>query len=818
MTGEEFAYGWAVMRDGIEKTVDIPHDAMIDRPRRKDAPAGAHNGWFPGGRAVYRRSFRMPADADERSLALRFEGVQGEAAVRVDGRLLAQWHSGYREVIVPLDGTGAPGAEVSIEVDVDHTGHPDSRWYTGTGIYRDVTVLDRPRAHIVADGIRTSFAGDGTLGHLSVDVETSAAVVAGDEIVARLVDAQGRDETIVASASAEPRDGTLTLEVDRPRLWSAERPDRYRLEVAVRRDGIELHTVSALIGLRTVTADARRGLRVNGDTVLLRGACIHHDNGLLGAATLRSAEFRRARLLKEAGYNAVRSAHNPLSRHFLDACDELGLYVVDELTDVWFLPKTTHDGADRFASAWRSDARSMVRKNRLHPSVIMHSIGNENPETATAEGVRIAAEIVDFLHAEDPRGLVTTGINFMLNAVSKPERGAGAPSLPDTTVDNSDPSLLTSTMINVIANRLGPITQAVSRLPAAERRTKDVAAVLDVVGYNYAWGRYRRDARHHPARVILGTESFAGDLARIWPRVEAIPAVIGDFVWTGWDYLGEVGIGSWTYEPGRRGTAFGKSFPHVIAGPGAIDIVGTPGAPVAYQRAVWGLSDAPEIMVRPLDVSNRPASRTAWRSTDAIASWSWPGHEGERAEVEVYSDCDDVELLLDGRSLGRKRAGRRAGYRARFRVVYAPGELTAIGYRGGREVSRAVLRSAGSARLALRLDTRDGSGADAWFVWVEVADDDGIVDTTADVSVELAVEGATLAGFGSANPAPAAETSFADRVSRTYRGRALAVLRPRADCPPVTIAAHSDAHGDAVLVIDPSADAATARTSTKGAR
>lgn len=806
--------GWQLRSgDSAATAVSVPHDAMIGAPRSADEPSGAHQAWFSGGIHSYRRQIRVPDDAAKRWVAVRFEGVQGAAVVRVGGAEVARWNSPYREVVVPLVGIGDAGGELTLEVDVDHTALPDARWYPGSGLYRDVTLFDLPLAHLVRGGSRLAFRRRSAGGAADITVRVSAAVTDTDEVRCRLVDrGPGGQEEIVGTAVAAPADGAARASVliEHPRPWSAGDPHLYTLETALIREGAVIDVVRERVGLRTIEVDARQGLRVNGATVLLRGACVHHDNGVIGATTLRAAEFRRVRLLKDAGYNAIRSSHNPASRHLLDACDALGMYVIDELTDIWFLAKTAHDRADEFDESWPDDALSMVRKDRLHPSVIMYSIGNENPETSTARGIRAAGDMTAFLHAHDDERSVTTGLNFMLNAVSKAETGQGSPTLaapaeaadPSRPAREKRPSVLTSTMINVLANRLGTVTQLVGSLPSAERNTVGVAAALDVVGYNYGWGRYRRDARRHPERVMLGTESFAGDLVRTWPRVKAVPALIGDFTWTGWDYLGEVGLGTWLYGAGSRANAFQKPFPHLVAGCGAIDITGIAGAPVALQRAVWGLADAPEITVRPLDVSGRKALKTAWRSTDAVRSWSWPGHEGERAQIEVYSDADTVELLVNGRSVGRRRAGRRARYVARFTVPYAPGDLTAIASRGGHEVARSTLRSADtSLRLRLRAEPLDPDAPDARYVWAEIADDHGIVDATAQVRVDLDVAGGVLVGFGSAAPAPGSAASFTDTGHETYRGRALAVIRPGGGS--VSVTARSTSHGEAALTLSP---------------
>ncbi len=760
--------GWSV--DG--RPVRLPHDAMLAEPRTARGGTGVHGGYFPGGRYRYAKRWTAPA-ADR--LHLVFEGVYGKARVLVDGEPIAGCDSGYREWTVPLDGVVTAGREHLIEVDVDNREVPNGRWYTGAGIYRPVWLEELPAVHLARDGIRV-HTGDGVV---EIGVDVAGPAPEGLTVAVTLGDA-GESSAPVVGGTAR-----LRLTVPQARLWSADDPYRYETTVRLLDGDAELHRRTLRAGLRTLHVDAERGLLVNGERVLLRGACVHHDSGVLGAATFRAAEFRRARILKANGFNAIRSAHNPISRDLLDACDEIGLYVMDELADVWYEPKTAHDAAARFAGTWQDDARAMVAKDHAHPSVIMYSIGNEITETATARGVATARELHDFVTGLDPHRPTTVAVNLVLNVMAS--HGASP--------FNKEPTEVSSTAANFMADKLGALMRLLSRLPVADRVSRDAFAAVDVAGYNYAYGRYPGDRKRHPGRVILGTESMPGDLPRIWELVERVPGVLGDFMWTGWDYLGEAGIGTWAY--GEQPGGIQKPYPALIAGPGAIDITGLPGAPALLARAVWGRLDAPAIAVRPLDHAGERTLRTAWRSTDAVASWSWQGCEGRTAEIEVYSADDEVELLLDGRSLGRRRPRR---FLARFRTPYRPGELTAVGYRAGRETGRSTLRSAGPARLRLNVESeaRTADGQDLAFVHIELADDHGTVQTLAKDTVTVAVTGpGELAGFGSA--APATEETFTGDTHTTHYGRALAVIRA-ADRPgTITVTATSRNHGTATF-------------------
>lgn len=784
--------------DRVGTAVRLPHDAMIGETRSADAGTGNHGGYFPGGRYVYRRQWTAPRDAGDRRYRLRFEGVYGDTRVLAGGREIARSQSPYREFTAPLDGISA-GTSVLIEVDVDNSHVPGSRWYTGSGIYRPVWLESVSPVEFSRDGVHVlthaiGAGADGNEALVDVVVQLDGDVPDGATVSAELSDS-GRiaasGDTVAASGTAE-----LRLTVPDARLWSADHPNLYDLNVRVHADGTVLAERHERTGLRTLDVDARRGLRINGQPVLLRGTAVHHDNGPLGAATFAAAERRRAKLLKDAGYNAIRSAHNPLSRAFLDACDELGLYVMDELTDVWFRPKTPHDESSRFRAEWPIDAADMITKDRNRPSVIMYSIGNEIAESATAAGVEVARDIQAYFAEHDPTRPTTIAVNPLLAMMaSRSGQKDEAGELPP------ERKPATSTAANQAAAKMGRLMVLASTLPAADRATRDVFSVVDIAGYNYGYASYKGARRRYPDRVIVGTESMPGDLPAIWKRVTSVPGVIGDFSWTGWDYLGEVGLGYWSYGSEQGGIA--KPYPGVLAGCGVFDITGTPGAALMLAQAVWGITDDPGVAVRPVDRASERPNKTPWLASDAVASWSWHRCTGT-TEVEVYSAHDRVELVLNGRSLGRRRAGAAAGFVARFRVPYEAGELVAIAYQAGREVGRTALRTANDLRLQLRAESNRLSGPDDLaFVWVELADDDGTVDFATEDEVTVTVTGAgTLVALASA--APETTGTFTDAVHHTHRGRALAIVRGGDTDGPTTVRATSTGHGEAVLTLQTS--------------
>ncbi|MDT0184029.1 glycoside hydrolase family 2 TIM barrel-domain containing protein [Microbacterium sp. ARD31] len=797
MATAPFTRGWELRRErDVEYTrVDLPHDAMIGERRSAGESSWAHGAYFPGGTYRYRKVWTPGSEITGKEVALRFEGIYRRSRVMLDGRAVGGSPSGYREFEVRLDPHLREGVEHTIEVAVDNAQTPNARWYTGSGIYRPVWLEVRDRVHLVEGGlaVRTRLAGSTAI------VEIDAAIANPDGESVDVVVTLRRDRDVVGERGAVTGGATAAVDLSVPdaAVWSAESPSLYDLEVVLSVDGVERDRTSRRIGLRTVVADTRRGLLVNGTSVILRGANIHHDSGVLGAATFPAAERRRIRILKDAGFNAIRSAHNPASRALLDACDELGMYVMDEAFDGWYDHKTEHDDADLFEDSWRDDLGSMVAKDRCHPSVIMYSVGNENGEAFSPRGRRTAAAMAAELRRLDPSRLTTIGVNLVGAAFAGLAKSHEKEL--DERVAKAAPDM-TSTALNVISNRFGFLMSRFPKLRGADRATSELFTHFDVAGYNYGTARYEIDAVAHPDRLVIGTETMPGDLARNYALSKRLPTVIGDFVWAGWDYMGEAGGGAWAY--GTRTAPFLKPYPQLTSQMGIFDITGVPGAAIRLAQAAWGMLAAPAIAVRPLDVTPGPIARSSWRSTDAIESWSWAGHEGERVEIEIYSDDDEVEVLIEGRSLGRVVAGETNGFLARFRGYFERGTIEAIGYREGRGVSRSQLRTAGPARLRLIAESELEIVGDVVFVRLELADDDGVVDAAASDTIVVRVDGpAVVAGFGSG--APATEESFTDLVHSTYRGRALLALRSTGDTGAVTLTASTRTHGDARLTLSP---------------
>jgi beta-galactosidase len=746
-------------------SVGLPHDALRDEARDPAVPARGAGGYFPSGAFSYEKVFEVPEDWRGCLVRLEIQGAYRRAQVFVNEELAGNRADGYARFFVDITPFLSFGEQNRVRVEV-RSGE-DSRWYSGAGLHRPVLLHVDAAVHIVPDGVlvRTLRIED-EQAVLAVETEvTNAGMNTRTVRVATVIaDASANavegDETPVTLAPGERCTVRQVLYVTTPRLWSVDEPTLYSASVRI---AGEESVTQVNFGIRTITVDPKHGLRINGQSVLLRGACVHHDNGPLGAAAVRRAEERRVGLLKEAGFNAIRSSHNPASVAMLDAADRLGMLVIDEAFDMWTKFKTPFDYAADFPQWWDQDLESMVRKDRNHPSVIMYSIGNEISEVGTPHGARWARRLAEFVRALDPSRPVTNGVNAML------------------AIADEIPQLIEEAGGLNAAMASGDFFDGIGASESATIRTEESNSVLDVVGLNYGDVRYRSDAELFPHRVIVGSETFTPQIGRLWPMVLESPNVIGDFCWTGWDYLGEAGIGAPSYVGDAEASGqLEREYPYLTAWTGDLDITGWRRPSSFYREIVFGLRAEPYIAVqRPERHGASIAFPTPWAWTDTISSWSWRGHEGAPVTVEVYTDADEVTLLLDGVELDRARVGAERPYTAVFETAYAPGTLTAVARRADGSSGTTEIVTAGPPTLTVRVD-RDrlfDDGEDLAFLAIELRDADGQLVTDDDRAVTVVVHGSgELAGMCSANPRT--EERFASSTWNTFDGRALAVVRP----------------------------------------
>lgn len=782
-----FALVWSVPEDA--KTVTLPHDAMREQPPRQDSPNGGNTGYHDGGNYVYVKRFQAPADWKSQTVTVKFEGVYMNALVYLNGQLVGKRPYGYSQFYVQLNDYLNYGGDNELRVLVKNSNMPNSRWYSGSGIYRDVSLLTAGVVTLEPDGlfVSTTSIEDGyAVLAVSAELHNRNRLPCSARLEGRIIDPEGREAAAFAipaflGAGAEAR-LSQTVTVDSPVLWSAETPALYRCEARIVEGDAKLDRDAVSFGVRTLQLDARQGLRVNGKTVNLRGACIHHDNGLLGAVTMPDAELRRVRLLKEAGFNAIRMAHHPASIPLLDACDRLGMYVMDEAFDMWTRPKSDLDYSLFSDKWWQEDVTAMVLKDRPHPSVVLYSLGNEIPEVGMAHGSALGREMAQLVKRLDPQRFTLVSINGVFAAGDHMDQIMADVMSNVPPEDNADEDGNVNDFMTAMTAHMDDIV----RHPIISERIEAACSCMDAAGYNYMTGRYELDAAQNPDRVVVGSETYPGEIARNWPLVEKLPSVIGDFTWTGWDYIGETGIGIPGYQPGEGG--FGAPPPCRLAYCGDIDITGFR-RPASYLREiVYGLRKTPYITVQnPAHYSER-IIKTAWIISDNYASWTWPGFEGKPVVVEVYSPGSEVELLLNGKSLGKKPCGPEHGFTAYFEIPYHSGTLTAVAWDGDSELGRMELDTAGDA---VQLDAAaEPAGAELIYVNLTLRDENGLAADAKDVELRVSVSGAgELAGLGSGSPKPV--HSFAGDVTRTFRGRALAILK-RAAGGTITLTARTD--------------------------
>ena len=772
-----------MLKEDPGSVVDLPHDAMIATAVTPDAPARSDMGYFTGGLCNYTKYFLIPKEWENDCIGLQIDGAMMNAAVDVNGSRAGIQHYGYAPFYTDLTDMVSFGKENRITVNLNTGMQPNSRWYTGMGLYRGVRLLHGPKVHIAPDGIyaRTREIADG---YAFVETETEICNETAEDRLAEAEVILVREGTGAAAAATKKvihvgarsrAAARISLNVPDPELWDAECPNLYRVKVRVRNLGrFRTHfeadspqtedEAEVLFGIRTITADAVRGLRINGKTVKLRGGCVHHDNGLLGAVSLYETEARKIRKLKETGFNAVRTAHNPPSSALIEACDRLGMYVFDEAFDAWGIAKRGGDYSQYFGTDWEKDLTAFVRRDRSHPSVIMWSTGNEIPERGgLGNGYELAVKLAGRVRELDGSRPVSNGIcSFWCG-------------LDDYLAEGTDQAQ------NAGNEGLADLW---------EKGTEPFAAGLDIVGYNYMEDLYERDHEMFPERVILGSENFPKEIGFRWPLVEKLPYVIGDFTWTAWDYLGEAGIGKAVRLP-EGDPLLGKGpwglmpphaspYPWRTANDADYDITGGLMPQGAYRSVVWGDSRT-YLYTYPPEEFGMEELISPWGFPAVRSCWHYPGDEGKPIELLVFSGAEEVELLVNGRSAGRKPVDRNRPLpgSVRFEAVYEPGKAEAVSYTGGKEVSRAVLSSAGqpsAIRLTPEKAAVKADGHDLAYVDIEITDRDGNRVPDAEIPLKAAVSGqAVLAGFGTGRPVT--EENYTDGETASYRGRATLILR-----------------------------------------
>ena len=716
-----FDFGWQFTHDGTTQTVDLPHDwDIFEGPNAGKGATGTGGGWFEAGKGEYRKTFKTPGDE---IVKLHFEGVYQKAEVYVNGQKAGQHHYGYTPFTVDMTPyLYKDKRENEVIVKVDNSEQPNCRWYSGSGIYRHVWLETMPALHIAENGVFVTtpeVSADQARVQVDVTVQNESQADRNATVVV------GSAQLMVAVKAGESKSVSTTFFVKDPRLWSPETPTLYETKVELKEAGNIIDNATAKYGIRTFSFDAENGFVLNGKKVLINGACVHHDDGVLGARAFDDAEIRKVRQMKEAGFNLIRTSHNPTTRAFLDACDSLGMLVIDEAFDGWRTQKNPYDYSTVIDSCFRQDIHAMVLRDRNHPSIISWSIGNEVIERKDIRVVYTARQMKQAIHELD-----TTR----------------------------------------------PVTEALCAWDSDWEIYDPHAEVLDVAGYNYMIFKHASDHERDPKRIIWQTESYPRDAFSNWVVTHDFPYVVGDIVWTGLDYLGESAIGRYYYEGERPGEHwFDGGFPEWHgAYCGDVDITGWR-KPISHYREMLWHKDTPLYMaVKEPDGYHGEIKTTMWSVWPTWESWTWPGWEGKPVEVEVYTRQPEVKLYLDDQLIGTKQVSRDTEFKAVFSVPYKAGTLRAEA--GGESVTLKTADEPARLRLTPDRTVMTADGQSLTFVTVEVLDKQGALVPEAAIPCEASVKGAgTLLAFASADLKDT-EPYTSPRV-KTWKGRALLVVR-----------------------------------------
>lgn len=759
--------------------VDLPYDAMFHERQQEDSINKGATGFLDGGVYKYYKEFFVPEDYRGENIFFRFEGVYKGSSVFINQSLAGQYAGGYTDFYVKANDYLKYGETNMLMVTARCGPAQTSRWYSGGGIYRNTWMYRGSKVYLEPMGLRlTTVELDADENSALVNIEaqlnnTDVSAVQVDVVISvrdskNQVVAEGCYPVRIKGQGHVHFNKNMYLEHIRP--WSADDPYLYTVNMELKSGENTVDADEIVTGVRKLSLDSRHGLRVNGKTVKLRGACIHHDQGLLGAATYEDYEYRRVRRLKEAGFNAVRSAHNPASQALLNACDALGVYVMDELTDAWNKSKVLYDYSADFEHSWETDVEAMVRADYNHPSVIMYSTGNEIFDIWTDKGFETSRMLGDKFRELDNTRYTTNGVNGAFAAgdglqkivydITGKEVGRGDVNMFMMALENHMPDIAAHDVIGNILEKL--------------------ETTVDILGYNYMTVRYLKDVQRYPDRLMVGTETYPKQIAENWDAITRCPAALGDFTWTGWDYMGEVA----------------PVYPSLMNSAGDISLIGNRRPVSFYREIVFGLKKGPCIAVQNPENYGIPRNFGPWCYTDCTFNYNYPGQEGKPVMIQVYGGGDSVELFVNGKSLGVQPCGPETAFETQYHTVYEPGELVAVAYEKGSEIGKNVLKTTKPVSV-IRLVTECGKGCGQTmayscmaqceitkpevsgtlaFVNIQLLDADGLLVPDAGNELSIQVEGpAVLAAFGSDRAQH--QNGFEKPVTVAGDGMALAVLK-----------------------------------------
>jgi beta-galactosidase len=737
-----------LFNDSSWRLLDLPHDWSIEPlpNQKKDSVVGpfsrASIGGFAtgqtiGGEGWYRKTFTVSPENKNQRHELYFEGVYNQAEVWVNGHKVGNNVYGYSSFRFDITQYCNPAGQKNVvAVKVLNEGK-NSRWYSGSGIYRHVWMMHTAKTHLEDWG---TFIRTNSVEKNQAEIALTSTIIADENkggdftLNVEFLMPNGKVATtkksqIIKVKKGEKTEIPLTFKVDNPQLWSPENPFLYNVKLTLWNGKIKLDELSIPFGIRTLNFSVEKGFELNGVQTLLKGGCVHHDNGLLGSAAFDRAEERKIELLNKNGFNAVRTAHNPMSESFLNACDRLGMLVINEAFDQWKGKKNPQDYHLYFDEWSAKDIKSFVLRDRNHPSIIMWSLGNEISERITEEGRITSLYLKNEIRKYDTTNLITAGVNKQWDKDHK--------------------------------NML-PLDNALKH--------------LDVSGYNYMWRFFEEEHVKYPDRVMYSSESVATEASENWNKVEQLPYVIGDFVWTAMDYLGESGLGnSFEVDPQENVHQF-MDWPWYNGWCGDIDLIGIKKPQSYYRDILWrerAISMAIEIPV----AEGKIRKVSFWGWTEESLSWTFPTMENKVLSVNIYSRAPKLRLYLNNQLIDEKTTDKQ--YKSNFKVPYQPGVLKAVEVIDNKEGNSVVLQTVGkpvAIKLTADHTTIKADGQDLSYVLIELVDSNGNVVLDSSQKIQISSEGSGKI-IGSGNAAPTDMESFGSLNPSLFKGRAMAIVR-----------------------------------------
>lgn len=757
--------------DSRWRVLDIPHDWSVEPlpvqregitigPFSRMSEGGWDTGQTIGGEGWYRKVFSVAKEDSDKRILLYFEGVYNQSEIWINGKKAYFNPCGYTSYKIDItEYCHAPGIPNTIAMKVVNAGL-NSRWYAGSGIYRHAWLIKTEKLYLDEWDTflnASELKGQDAVVRFSTIVHCENAEHTAGKLDLKIYSPAGKEvfSTSQNLKIAEETSVSTSFTMKKPELWSVETPVLYTAEISVSVDGKVYDKISVPFGIRTISFSAEKGFQLNGKTLKLKGGCLHHDNGLLGAVAINRAEEKKVELMKASGYNALRCAHNQVSEYFLEACDRLGMLVIHETFDQWQKPKRSEDYHQFFDEWSNHDLAASVRRDRNHPSIIMWSIANEIEQRADQpEGDIISKRLVNTIRKYDDSRFTTMGANDFWDR-------------RQFTWDND-----------------------------SYRAFRNV----DVAGYNYIWQKYESDHAAYPVRIIYGSESYPKEAAQNWNLVEKHAYIIGDFVWTSIDYLGEAGLAhALELEPEQRNPQF-MGWPWYNAWCGDIDLCGDKKSQSYYRDVLWRERNI-SMAVQPPVAPGKKEVVNGWGWPNELLSWNWEGLEGQTMKVNVYSRAPKVRLYLNNQLIGEKETNK-DNYTATFDVTYEPGELKAVNVNKNKDAVR--FKTTGKpAAIRLTAD-RNRIGADKndlAYIKIEIADEDGntIPDASVPVEIKCSGNGTVIA---SGNGGYDDMKSFRSLTPVTFRGKALAIVQPTEEKGTVLLTVSAPGIPDASISIE----------------